>query len=351
MRNALLPTVSPHLYDFEMSMVLAFIWTPKSSMMATSYEMEASVFLINPLLAINQVHNIPQQSTLLSERVSIAEVQMDFQAMQTRKRSIDELTNLLPQKEPSDLIENKTALSTWKRKTNKRKKANSPEEPWNHQARESISIQEQKLQVPVRRSQKLSDKITALQKLVSSYGKADTASVLLEASLHIKLLQEQIQNLFQMLTSSCDSTRPIQQSQANAASGMAVHDDCKLRFLDLKAKRTYRFIVFKIEEKQKQVIVEKLGEPADSYENFSASLPADECRYAVYDFDYVTEENCQKSRIVFIAWCPDTARVRSKMIYASSKDRFKRELDGIQIELQATDPTEMGLDVIRSRSN
>ncbi|XP_061974716.1 transcription factor bHLH123-like [Populus nigra] len=155
--------------------------------------------------------NIPQQSMLLSKRVSITEVQMDFQAMQMRKRSIDELTNQLPRREPSDLIENKTALSTWK--TNKRKKANSPEEPWNHKARESISIQEQKLQVPVRRSQKLSDKITALQKLVSPYGKADTASVLLEASLHIKLLQEQIQNLFQMLTSSRNSTRPIQQSQ------------------------------------------------------------------------------------------------------------------------------------------
>ncbi|KAK3172198.1 hypothetical protein Dsin_033127 [Dipteronia sinensis] len=48
------------------------------------------------------------------------------------------------------------------------------------------------------------------------------------------------------------------QLQANAASGMAVHDDCKLKFLELKAKRTYRFIVYKIEEKQKQVIVEKL---------------------------------------------------------------------------------------------
>ena len=39
------------------------------------------------------------------------------------------------------------------------------------------------------------------------------------------------------------------------------------------------------------------------------------------------------------------------MIYASSKDRFKRELDGIQVELQATDPTEMGLDVFKSRAN
>nr|POF10813.1 actin-depolymerizing factor 2 [Quercus suber] len=137
---------------------------------------------------------------------------------------------------------------------------------------------------------------------------------------------------------------------ANAASGMAVHDDCKLKFLELKAKRTYRFIVYKIEEKQKQVIVEKLGEPTDSYEDFSASLPANECRYAVYDFDFMTEENVPRSRIVFIAWSPDISKVRSKMIYASSKDRFKRELDGIQVELQATDPTEMGIDVIKSRT-
>jgi len=48
---------------------------------------------------------------------------------------------------------------------------------------------------------------------------------------------------------------------------------------------------------------------------------------------------------------PDTSRVRSKMIYASSKDRFKRELDGIQVELQATDPSEMGLDVFNSRAH
>ncbi|GAV76074.1 Cofilin_ADF domain-containing protein [Cephalotus follicularis] len=138
---------------------------------------------------------------------------------------------------------------------------------------------------------------------------------------------------------------------ANAASGMAVHDDCKLKFQELKAKRTYRFIVYKIEEKQKQVIVEKLGEPTEGYEDFTSHLPADECRYAVYDFDFMTAENVPKSRIIFIAWSPDTSRVRSKMIYASSKDRFKRELDGIQVELQATDPTEMGLDVIRSRAN
>ncbi|XP_026440596.1 uncharacterized protein LOC113339564 [Papaver somniferum] len=115
---------------------------------------------------------------------------------------------------------------------------------------------------------------------------------------------------------------------ANAASGIVVHDDCKQRFLELKEKRTFRFVVYKIKEKdkQKQIILEKLGESAESYENF------------------------QKRKVFFIYWSHDTTRVRTKMIYASSYERFKRELDGIQVELQATDPTEMDLDVIRSRA-
>ncbi|CAL9776191.1 unnamed protein product [Musa acuminata subsp. burmannicoides] len=140
------------------------------------------------------------------------------------------------------------------------------------------------------------------------------------------------------------------ETMANAASGMAVSDECKLKFLELKAKRNFRFIVFKIDERIQQVMVDKLGQPDESYDDFTASLPADECRYAVFDFDFVTDENCQKSKIFFIAWSPDAARVRSKMLYASSKDRFKRELDGIQVELQATDPSEMSIDIVKGRA-
>ncbi|GER50999.1 actin-depolymerizing factor family protein [Striga asiatica] len=135
---------------------------------------------------------------------------------------------------------------------------------------------------------------------------------------------------------------------ANAVSGVAVQDDCKLRFLDLKAKRNYRYIIFKIDGQR--VVVEKLGQPSLDYDDFAAALPADECRYAVYDFDFVTSENCQKSKIFFIAWSPDTSNVRMKMVYASSKDRFKRELDGIQVELQATEPSEMSFDIIKARA-
>ncbi|XP_022974601.1 actin-depolymerizing factor 7-like isoform X1 [Cucurbita maxima] len=139
-------------------------------------------------------------------------------------------------------------------------------------------------------------------------------------------------------------------SEANSASGMAVHDDCKLKFLDLKAKRKFRFIVFKIDENIQQVMVERVGGHDETYNNFLAAIPANECRYAVYDFDFTTDENCQKSKIFFIAWSPDSSRIRSKMLYASSRDRFKRELDGIQVELQATDPSEMSIDIIKARA-
>ncbi|GER46407.1 actin-depolymerizing factor [Striga asiatica] len=138
--------------------------------------------------------------------------------------------------------------------------------------------------------------------------------------------------------------------KANSASGIAVDDECKLKFLELKAKRNYRYIVFKIDDKGKQVMVEKAGGSGETYQDFSDSLPGDDCRYAVFDYDFTTEENCHKSKIYFIAWSPEIARVRTKMLYASSKDRFKRELDGIQVELQATDPSEMSLDIIKERA-
>lgn len=98
------------------------------------------------------------------------------------------------------------------------------------------------------------------------------------------------------------SIHPSPGRQADAASGMAVDDECKRRFLELKAKRTHRFIIYRIDEKKKMVVVEQMGEPLLSYDEFAATLPADECRYAIFDYDFVNQDNCQKSKIFFTAW-------------------------------------------------
>ncbi|CAL9092101.1 unnamed protein product [Musa acuminata var. zebrina] len=96
-------------------------------------------------------------------------------------------------------------------------------------------------------------------------------------------------------------------SYSNASSGMGIAGDCKDIFLELQRKKTHRYVIFKIDEKQKQVVVEKTGGATESYDDFMASLPENDCRYAIYDFDFVTEENCQKSKIFFIAWSPYTS--------------------------------------------
>ncbi|XP_051137879.1 glucan endo-1,3-beta-glucosidase-like [Andrographis paniculata] len=67
-------------------------------------------------------------------------------------------------------------------------------QPWKALVERRVSIS---VPIPVLKSrnrQKLTDKITSLQKLVSPYGKTDTASVLLEASISIKALQDQIKS-------------------------------------------------------------------------------------------------------------------------------------------------------------
>jgi len=90
--------------------------------------------------------------------------------------------------------------------------------------------------------------------------------------------------------------------QSNASSGMGIADHSKSTFMELKRKKVHRYVIFKIDEKKKEVVVEKTGGPGESYDDFTASLPENDCRYAVYDFDFVTEENCQKSKIFFISW-------------------------------------------------
>lgn len=90
--------------------------------------------------------------------------------------------------------------------------------------------------------------------------------------------------------------------QKNASSGMGIADHSRDTFVELQRKKLHRYVIYKIDENKKEVVVEKTGAPGETYDDLTASLPEDDCRYAVYDLDFVTEENCQKSKIFFIAW-------------------------------------------------
>uniref|UniRef100_A0A2K6GUQ3 ADF-H domain-containing protein n=1 Tax=Propithecus coquereli TaxID=379532 RepID=A0A2K6GUQ3_PROCO len=136
------------------------------------------------------------------------------------------------------------------------------------------------------------------------------------------------------------------------ASGVAVSDGVIKVFNDMKVhksstpeevKKRKKAVLFCLSEDKKNIILEEgkeilvgdVGQTVDDpYATFVKMLPDKDCRYALYDATYETKES-KKEDLVFIFWAPECAPLKSKMIYASSKDAIKKKLTGIKHELQA----------------
>eukprot|EP00179_Madagascaria_erythrocladioides_P000829 CAMPEP_0198316494 /NCGR_PEP_ID=MMETSP1450-20131203/6366_1 /TAXON_ID=753684 ORGANISM="Madagascaria erythrocladiodes, Strain CCMP3234" /NCGR_SAMPLE_ID=MMETSP1450 /ASSEMBLY_ACC=CAM_ASM_001115 /LENGTH=140 /DNA_ID=CAMNT_0044019653 /DNA_START=147 /DNA_END=569 /DNA_ORIENTATION=+ len=128
------------------------------------------------------------------------------------------------------------------------------------------------------------------------------------------------------------------------ASGVKVADECVSTFNELKLGHKYKFVIYKIDMGQESVVVEEAATEGD-YDTFKSKLPADDCRYAVYDFEYDTDGGKRQS-ILFVLWSPDTAKIKAKMIYTSTKAEIRKALVGIGTEVQATDAAEVDWDTV-----
>ncbi|KAF9173744.1 cofilin [Mortierella sp. AD011] len=120
----------------------------------------------------------------------------------------------------------------------------------------------------------------------------------------------------------------------SSASGIQPNPDCVTSFQELKSGKT-KFIIFKLSDDNKSIIVEKKAKIA-TYDEFLKHLPKNDCRWAVYDFDYKAPEG-DRHKILFYSWLPDAAVIKSKEGYTASKDALFRSLDGIGAEIQGTD--------------
>lgn len=60
--------------------------------------------------------------------------------------------------------------------------------------------------------------------------------------------------------------------------------DCVSTFEELKLKKNYSYIIYKLSPDKKSIIVDSTAK--STYETFIAALPATDCRYAVFDFEW-----------------------------------------------------------------
>mmetsp|Transcript_2347 Transcript_2347/g.5405 ORF Transcript_2347/g.5405 Transcript_2347/m.5405 type:complete len:146 (-) Transcript_2347:112-549(-) len=128
------------------------------------------------------------------------------------------------------------------------------------------------------------------------------------------------------------------------ASGVAVDPKCVEAFQALVKDRKYRGVCFSINDTMTNVDVDKTFEPMDggqaAWEEFAKTLPENDCRYCVYDFEYEMQ-GIKKNRVIFLLWSPEYSKVKAKMIYASSQEGVVNSMEGIQRQLQATDEDEI----------
>lgn len=114
----------------------------------------------------------------------------------------------------------------------------------------------------------------------------------------------------------------------------------------MKLGKKYKFIIFTLNETKTKVVVSETSTDTD-YEAFVEKLPENDCRYAIYDFEYeLGGGEGKRSKIVFYTWSPDNAPVRSKMIFASSKDSLRRALNGVASDIQGTDFSEVEYETV-----
>jgi len=76
-------------------------------------------------------------------------------------------------------------------------------------------------------------------------------------------------------------------------------------------------------------------------------LPKNTPRYIAYLFPLRQKDSDEVTDVpIFIYWCPDTSKVKERMIYGSCKETVKRKLMGIRCEIGATDESELDFDYV-----
>lgn len=128
------------------------------------------------------------------------------------------------------------------------------------------------------------------------------------------------------------------------STGVTVADDVPFAFNEFKLRRGeyhLRYMIYKIGEEAKKIWIEKKGEKDKSYDDFVADLPENGCRYGLIDLDFETDDGRPTSKLVFISWNPDTAKIRDKMLYSGSKEALRSALVGVGIHINATDYSEL----------
>ncbi|KAG7407451.1 hypothetical protein DER46DRAFT_577369 [Fusarium sp. MPI-SDFR-AT-0072] len=119
-------------------------------------------------------------------------------------------------------------------------------------------------------------------------------------------------------------------------SNVSVSPDCISVFNDLKLRKKYDFVIYKLNDSHEEIVVDQTDtsrvDRDEKWERLLAALQDTRPSYVVYNFEYDRKEN-----IIFIFWLPENAGIKGKMRYSVPVDKLKQSLSGIDYEMKGGD--------------
>ena len=123
-------------------------------------------------------------------------------------------------------------------------------------------------------------------------------------------------------------------------TGIKLSDSCLVEYEKMKQNKA-KFILLKLNDKQSEIVPDEAvgdknmynSENEDSssqfFDEFCKLLPENGCRYAIFCASYVQNGSygkSKKSKYMFVSWVPGGAKIRERMIHASSSSAVKTTL-------------------------
>jgi len=117
-----------------------------------------------------------------------------------------------------------------------------------------------------------------------------------------------------------------------------------------RAKPKYRYAILKFNDTNTGLDIVETGEEKEgvlSYTQVMSSLPENDVRYILYDFEFVTKSDAKSSKVMCLSWHPQGSPVKKRMIVASTFSSLKSALSiGANESLEGDDVNDLDVDEI-----
>lgn len=117
--------------------------------------------------------------------------------------------------------------------------------------------------------------------------------------------------------------------------GIGIDDAIINAWTECVKDKKRKYLLLKLDKKNEHLLIDCEDDPAEAeegkFDEFIEKFPSDECRYGLYKLNITVEGGygtSPRNKNIMISWAPENAKIKNKMVHASTKETLKEKLEG-----------------------